>query len=73
MTVSYTRAQVERIAKYPVRVICFDSEKGAQDRALRLARELEVFPGETSNVRLSGKDAATSPKAETRELQRMLS
>lgn len=51
-------AQLARIAKYPVRAICFDSEPKAQSRARDLMRQLRGFPGKTFNVELeSGKDA----------------
>lgn len=70
--ISYSIAQVNRIAKYPRRIICFDNEKGAQKRARKLCAELEGFPGETLNVVLSGKDANDSPKEEIKQLRRML-
>jgi hypothetical protein len=62
--------QVFRIAKYPIRVICFDSEPLAQTRARKLCKSLEVFPGVTYQVSLSGKDAASSPKSEIKELRK---
>lgn len=69
---SYTRKQLLRMSKYPVRVVCFDSSKDAQDRAKTLAKELMGFPGETWNVKLSGKDAAESPDSEIKELRKFL-
>lgn len=54
----YSSKQLERIAKYPVRAICFDNEPEAQKRARTLADDLSVFSGETYNVVLDKKDAA---------------
>ena len=54
---SYGPHQVWRIAQYPVRVICFDSEPAAQAKADKLCEQLAPFEGETYRVRLeSGKD-----------------
>ncbi len=69
MGLGCTKAQLLRISKYPVRVICFDSDRKSQQRAAKLCRELEPFPGETYRVELSGKDAASSPKEEIQELR----
>lgn len=67
---SYTQAQLVRMVKYPVRVVCFDNEPDAQRRAEHLAEQLSVFPGETYNVTLSGKDASRSPAREIARLRR---
>jgi hypothetical protein len=70
-------SQLSKIAKYPVRAICFDSEPTAQHRALQLVRELEPFPGRTVNLTLdSGKDAneclqTSEGRREIRRIQRM--
>lgn len=66
----FTRAQVVQMAEYPNRVVCFDNEEAAQKRARQLCDQLEAFPGETYNVKLSGKDANSSPKEEVHELRR---
>jgi hypothetical protein len=68
--VSYTQQQVSRMVRYPTRVICFDNEPDAQRRALKLAESLSAFNGDTYNVLLSGKDAASSPKREIELLRR---
>lgn len=52
----YSRAQLDRIAAYPVRVICFDSPPDAQRKARELCDLLEPFPGDTYNVVLDSKD-----------------
>lgn len=67
---SFTRAQVLRMAKFPVRVVCFDAEDTAQNQAHKLCRMLEVFPGETTNVVLeSGKDPSAAKEEEIQELR----
>jgi hypothetical protein len=66
----YSRAQVEWMARYLVRATCFDNVPDAQRRARRLADLLAVFPGETMNIVLSGKDAATSPRSEIQRMRR---
>jgi hypothetical protein len=68
----YTRAQVLRIAKYPIRVICFDNEPEAQKRACQLCDMIEPFQGETYNVQLKAKDAAEADDKEIAELRRFL-
>jgi hypothetical protein len=69
---SYSAAQVDSLAKYPIRVICFDSSTEAQKRAKGLAEKLSVFPGETLVVTLTGKDAASSSKREIAALRRLI-
>ena len=66
----YSRAQVNRMARYPVRTICFDNEKQAQKRARELANMLAVFEGETNIVTLDAKDAAEASDSEIRELRK---
>lgn len=68
--VGITDAQIIRLAKYPVRVICFDRELSAQNRAEEVCRALAPFPGQTLNVTLTGKDASRSPIKEIRELRK---
>lgn len=69
--VSYTKAQVARIAEYPQRVIVFDSDPIAQRRASKLASELEAMPGSTFRVQIeSGADPASASKKEIRELRK---
>lgn len=67
--VSYSRAQVAALAEIPVRVVCFDNGRLAQQRASQLADLLEPFPGTTSVARLSGKDPASAPEEEICELR----
>lgn len=65
-------AQLRRISKYPMRVICFDSETKAQARARSLCRNLSLYPGETRNVVLDAKDAGSASPAEIRKLRKFL-
>lgn len=51
-----TPAQVLRLSRYPVRVVCLDSAEDAQRQARELCRELSLFPGVTRNVVLESKD-----------------
>jgi hypothetical protein len=68
----FSRSQVLRISKYPIRVICFDNETEAQKRSSHLCDLIESFPGETYNVTLSAKDAAEATEMEIKELRRFL-
>ena len=67
---SWTQAQVLKIAKYPVRVVCYDTSTAAQKRARELCDLLEVYPGNTFNVLLeSGEDSADADPAEIEQLR----
>lgn len=66
----FSRKQVEKIAKYPIRAICFDNEPGAQRKAKILINDLSVFPGETFNVILDAKDAAEESAENIKRLRR---
>lgn len=67
---SFSHAQIERIARYPVRAICFDNEPEAQRRARKLAETLSVLPGETHLVTLDAKDPGSASRREIRQLRR---
>lgn len=58
--------QVRKIARYPNRLLCFDSEPDAQKRATALMDDLAVLPGATYNLVLDSKDAG---EATDREVQ----
>ena len=68
----FTRAQVLRLTKYPIRVVCFDMEYEAQKRAAKLVDMLAAFPGETYHAMLTAKDAAEAGDEEIKELRRFL-
>lgn len=72
MGTAHSRAQVNLIAKVPKRVICFDNEKAAQDRARRLCALLDPYPGQTIRVELDAKDAGSASPKEIKALRRML-
>ena len=70
MGVGYSPVQIWEIGSYPVRAICFDSEKGAQRRAERLANTLSGFPGETHVIMLeTGKDPPECEPGEIEEIR----
>jgi hypothetical protein len=69
---AYTMAQVKRIAKYPVRAICFDSSPDAQRAAETLCDDLEGFPGKTLVVVLDADDPGSASPEETRRLRRVI-
>jgi len=66
--IGYSLEQLLRMTKYPKRMVCFDHERIAQERAKRLCNELSVFPGKTFNIQLDAKDAAS---ATNREIERI--
>lgn len=69
--VSYTRAQLLAMSRYPVRAVCFDAEPEARRRARRLAADLSAFPGVTEVAELeTGKDASRASPAEVAELRK---
>lgn len=70
---TYSKTQVLRLSRYPIRVVCFDSEPVAQRRARQLVRDLGPFAGETYCVTLSSKDPAESlrNRASSKELTRL--
>lgn len=70
--VKYSQAQLLCIARFPVRLICYDQEPAAQKQAARLCRELAAFPGVTRQVVLNSKDPGSCTGKELRELRRML-
>lgn len=66
----YRRSQLVRLARFPRRVVCYDSEPMAQRQARKLCDLLEVFPGETYNVQLNSKDPGAATDKEIAELRR---
>lgn len=68
--VNVSPEQVERIARYPTRVILFDSEVKAQRAAKRLVRNLSGFPGTTVRVFMeSGSDPGSASEEEIKDLR----
>lgn len=69
----FSRAQLARFARFPVRAVCFDAEPEAQRRARAIIEELSVFPGETMNIVLDeGKDPASTTPRELRQVRKLL-
>jgi hypothetical protein len=69
----YRRAQMLRLAKYPVRVVCFDNSPDAQAQARKLVRELEGYEGITYNVVLDSKDPGEATPREVAHIRNLLS
>jgi hypothetical protein len=62
--------KLEALSRFPSRVVCFDSEPEAQQRARKLCNDLSVFDGVTTNVILeTGKDPASAVKGEVQYLR----
>lgn len=72
MGLSYSRAQLLKMSKYSLRIVCLDSDREAQKRARKLCKTLEVFPGETLNVVLNSKDPGEATKREIKKLRELL-
>jgi hypothetical protein len=66
----FTTAQVQRLAQFAYRTVCFDSTHDAQRRAQKLCGLLSVFPGVTQNVVLDAKDPAEAPQRDLQRLRR---
>ncbi len=67
-----SNAQMLRISKYNTRIICFDAEPKAQERARRLCDSLSMFPGSTVNVEIDSKDPGEATKKEIKLLRSLL-
>lgn len=67
---SWTPAQIREMIRYPVRVVCFDKEEEAQQKAKKLCSLLQVYSGETYRVVLSGDDPDSSDLDEITELRK---
>lgn len=65
----YSQSQVLALSKYPCRVICFDTEPAAQERARALCDSLSVFDGQTYNVTLDSKDPGSATQREIDKLR----
>ena len=70
--VTFSIAQILKLSKYPVRAVCFDNSSMAQKRAKKLCDELSVFPGETYNVVLKGKDPGSASRKEIEKLRKAI-
>lgn len=68
---TFSAAQVRKLIKIPMRYVCFDSSKEAQNRAVELANQLSVFPGITENIQLNAKDPGSASPKEIKLLKRV--
>jgi hypothetical protein len=67
-----TRSQLNKISKYPKRIICLDSSKEAQAKAMEICDSLKVLGGETINVIIDAKDPGSASKKEIKLLRGLL-
>lgn len=65
-----TQEQIWRLSAFPIRVIAFDSERKAQERARQLAEQLSIFPGRTSIMMTEGPDPGSASPREVRLIRR---
>jgi hypothetical protein len=63
-----SQEQLQRLGKYPLRVVCLDSDPVGRDASRRLCSELMAFPGGTYEARLDSKDPG---KALDEEIQKL--
>jgi len=68
--IDYTRAQVLRIARYPVRTIAFDPEPRAQEQAAKLCCELSAMPGITRRIEVDCEDPGVLPEHDVELLRK---
>jgi len=66
---AYSQEQIARLARYPVRVVCFDAEPQAQRTASRLCEQLHLFPGETYQVKLPSGDPGEASEADVLKIR----
>jgi hypothetical protein len=67
---SYSSAQVHKIAKYPVRAIWFDNEPKAFQRAYSLHDRLQIFGGETIVIEDSSSDPGSADTSDIHYLRK---
>ncbi len=63
-----TETQKELLRKYYKRIICFDNEDKAQQEAIQLMNDLDIYGGVTVNVCLDAPDPGSASDKEIREL-----
>jgi hypothetical protein len=68
----FKRSQLLRLSKFARRIVCFDSEPGAQKRARSLCRSLAPFDGETFNIVLDSNDPGSATDREIRQIRKLL-
>lgn len=66
---SYSKAQVLKMVKYPVRVVLFD--KDAKSKAKELAELLSVYSGQTHNIILDSKDPGEASDSDIKLIRKL--
>ena len=66
----HTPAQVALIARFPVRVVCFDNSNDAQARADKLCNDLAIWPGVTHKAELDAEDPGSACREEVSALRK---
>lgn len=67
-----TPSQLERIARYPIRYLCFDNEPQAQRMARRYVDELSAFDGKSANIVLDAPDPGEASRREILKVRSLL-
>jgi hypothetical protein len=65
----FSRPQVLRLSKFPVRVVCYDSTADGKKASDDLCSQLEGFDGDTYQVFLKAKDAGSASRTEISKLR----
>ncbi len=60
--IAYSQEQVALLAKYPVRVVCFDAGPQERKAGEKLSEALALFPGETYQIFLPDGDPGDAPE-----------
>jgi hypothetical protein len=66
---NWTASQVNMIAGFHQRAICFDNEDSAQDKAIHLAADLYGCPGKTTIIKLDSEDPGSASEKEIHKLR----
>lgn len=72
MGMAYSKEQILRMIRYPIRAVCFDNEPEAQKRAEELTDTLSIYPGDTFNIRLDSKDPGSATEKELKRIRKLL-
>jgi len=72
MSLTYTKKQILRLARYTQRVIIFDNEPDVQRRANSLCEQLSVFEGKTLRIEIDAADPGSASEKEVKLLRKFL-
>ena len=67
--IAYSQEQVARLARFPLRAVCFDAEPQAQRAADRLCEQLHLFPGQTHRVILLSGDPGEASEVDVLKIR----